>query len=88
MIQRAWVTTWGLTPKIPSSVFLEFDVMERVRMSRITTLLLLAAFGLAPASISAQQPAAPPSHNEVLSKNAVMTTAFVLPSFEISFRPR
>jgi len=80
MIQRAWVTTWGLT-KIPRSASLEFDVMERVRMSRITTLLLLAAFGLAPASISAQEPAAPPSHNEGLIQNAVLMTAFVLPSF-------
>jgi hypothetical protein len=43
-------------------------------MSRIATSLLLAAFGLAPSSISAQPPAAAPVRNEVLTNNAVVMT--------------
>jgi len=43
-------------------------------MRRVTTLFSFTILGLMSLRVSAQQTAAPPSHNEVLIKNAVVMT--------------
>src|SRR6266849_1807894 len=81
MIQRkriptraAWLTTTVWTLRIPGSVFLEIRAQELVTMRRDTTLFSFTILGLMSLRVSAQQTAAPPSHNEVLIKNAVVMT--------------
>src|SRR5216684_6002843 len=81
MIQRkriptraAWLTTTVWTLRIPGSVFLEIRAQELVTMRRVTTLFSFTILGLMSLRVSAQQTAAPPSHNEVLIKNAVVMT--------------